>query len=398
MRFGLAWKSLAAVLALLCAPACSSQPSEKQPDSGPSTQYQGNEAYTLPDTPFTRKGTVITATCLMGARYAGVSVQAWNPERWKLLDERSFAIPPDAVFTNSAGVTAVNSPLVDLCRQIADDPSPYRTDALEHRVPRIRALFDLGFTRMAVVLRDPGSKATHASFVESDGTWDDIVHLSDATSDDEQNAAMSPDGSSVWFTYTAPSGEQRIGSRAVEGDHHLSDEGPAAGHDLPLTVLGKPPRAIQADMVWVSPNGRRLTAKVPKVFGSVFDTPDSSVPLAGKSARNATLVSDCLGVVGWIGDTRVLCRASSGSFQVMDAHSGRAVGDPVGVVGPYDGTVAEGALVSADGKKFIASVHLPNDPYWLGDDFRVVPTTAGGETVQIPSDHLWAHTVFLEWL
>jgi hypothetical protein len=154
-------------------------------------------------------------------------------------------------------------------------------------------------------------------------------------------------------------------------------------------------------MVRVSPNGRRLTANAPRVFGTVFDTLDSSAPLTGKSARNATLVSDCLGIVGWIGDTRVLCRTSSGSFQVMDARSGRAVGAPVGVVGPDDGTVAEGELVSADGKKFIVSVHLPDDRYGepgQSADFRVVPTTPGGETIQISNDRLGTDTLFLEWL
>jgi hypothetical protein len=407
VRRALARRTAAVVLAVLCVHACSPQPSKEKPGSRPSAQRQGNSAYSLPDTPFTRKGTVVTADCLIGARYAAISVQAWNPETWTLLAERGFAVPTNAAFSNYSGVEAVNSPLVELCRQTTENPSPYRVDTLEHRAPRIRALFDLAFTRMAVVLRDPGTKATYAGFVESDGAQDDVVRLNDATSNDEQNAVMSPDGRSVWFTYTTPSGEQRIGSRDIEGDHRLSDEGPAAGHGLPLTVSGKPPRALQADMVRVSPNGRRLTANAPKVFGSIFDAPDSSVPLTGKSARNATLASDCVGIVGWIGDTRVLCRTSSGSFQVRDARSGRAVGAPVGVVGPYDGTIAEGTLVSADGTKFIAFVHFPNDPYreQLPDeyalprqpDFRVVPTTTGREMIRISNDRLSVDTVFLEW-
>ncbi|PYC68521.1 hypothetical protein C7C45_18860 [Micromonospora arborensis] len=401
MRSGVAPKIVAVALAVLCAAACSSTPKAEKPDAGPPTGNRGNDGYALADTPFTRKGSVITATCSIGARAAAVSVQAWNPDGWQPLDERMFDIPASAAFTNYPGVEAVNSPLVDLCRQSTDRPSPYRLDDLEHLSPRIRALFDLGFTRMAVVFREPDGKATHAGSVASGDPQGDAVAPSGTTSNDEQNAAMAPDGRSVWFTYTNPAGEQRIGSRAVEGDQKLTDEGPAAGHELPLTVSGKPPRAIQADMVRVSPNGRRFTGFAPKVFGRIFDAADSSIALTGKSASNATLVRDCVGIVGWISDAQVLCRAPSGSFQVADAHSGDPVGASIDVVDADDGTVAEGMVVSADGKHFIAAVHIPNDPYGepgQRPDLRVVPTNPGGEMIPISNDSLSAETVFLAWL
>jgi hypothetical protein len=203
---------------------------------------------------------------------------------------------------------------------------------------------------MAVVLRGPGGKtASHVGFVKSDAEQDDLVRLSGAAADDEQNAVMSPDGRSVWFTYTDRDGRKRIGSRSTEGDHHLSDEGPAAGNDLPLTITGKPARAVQANMVHLAPDGRRLTATAPQVFGTVFDTWNSSGPLSRTSAREAVLLSGCAGVVGWVGDDRVLCRTSSGSFRTMDARTGRAAGAPISMVGPQDGTVAERMLVSPDG-------------------------------------------------
>ncbi|MFP8905835.1 hypothetical protein [Streptomyces atacamensis] len=402
MRHALAGKVLAFVLAVLCVQACNAQPKEEKPDPKPSAPYRGNRGYDLPDGPFTREGTVVTASCSMGARYAAVAVQAWDPERWELREERYFPIPSDAAFTNHPGVEAVNSPLVDLCRQTGDNPSPYAVDDLEYMAPRIRALFDLAFTRMAVVLRDPGGKATHVGFVESGADQDDFVPLGDATGDDEQNAVMSPDGHSVWFTYTTPAGEHRIGSRPVEGDHRLSDEGPAAGHHLPLTVSGKPPHAVQANTVRFAPDGRRLTATAPKVFGTVFDTFASSGALTAKSARAATLLSGCVGVVGWIGDDRVLCRTSSGTFRTMDARTGRAEGARIDVVDAKDGDVAEGMLVSADGKRFIVSVHPPNDRYgenllFHKPDFRVVPTAGGGEATSISHDFLNSGTVFLEW-
>ncbi|MGW0699674.1 hypothetical protein ACWD0A_10145 [Streptomyces sp. NPDC002867] len=179
---------------------------------------------------------------------------------------------------------------------------------------------------MAVVLRDPGGKATHAGLVENGADQDDFVRLSDATGDDEQNAVMSPGGRSVWFTHTTAAGEHRIGSRSAEGDHRLSDEGRATGHDLPLTVSGKPPHAVQANMVRLAPGGHRLTATAPKVFGNVFNTLNSSGPLTARSARAAALLSGCVGIVGWVGDDRVLCRTSSGSFRSMDARTGCAEG------------------------------------------------------------------------
>ncbi|MGW7360851.1 hypothetical protein ACWGI0_30570 [Streptomyces sp. NPDC054802] len=165
--------------------------------------------------------------------------------------------------------------------------------------------------------------------------------------------------------------------------------------------MGQPPRAVQPNMVRRSPDGRRLTATAPHVFGTVFDVLDSSSALTRKSARNAGLLSDCVGVVGRLSDGSALCRTSSGSFQVRDARSGQAVGDPIGVVGPRGGTVAEGMLVSADGGEFIVSVHVPNDPYGSADlspDFRAVPTTSDGETVHVSHDFLHLGTVFLEWL
>ncbi|MEU8348801.1 hypothetical protein [Streptomyces sp. NPDC048845] len=145
------------MLAVVCVPGCSSaQPVEEQtPQPRPPAPYWGNRGYTLPDSPFTREGTVVTATCSMGARYAGVNVQAWDPVRWDLHETRNFFIPVDAAFTNNnPAAEDVSSPLVDLCGVSSDGPSPYAVDDLEYVTPRVRALFDLAYTRMAVVLRD----------------------------------------------------------------------------------------------------------------------------------------------------------------------------------------------------------------------------------------------------
>ncbi|WP_327319156.1 hypothetical protein [Streptomyces sp. NBC_01235] len=396
----------AATAVLLLGSCTSSSGGDERPTSragtpNNSTRNAATGTYTPQDSPFTRKDTVVTASCEMGARYAAVAVRAWRPGTWKLLAERYFAVPGQAAFTNYPGVVAVHSPLVDLCRQDSDTDSAYAVDDAEFQVPRIRALFDQGFTRMAVVLRKPGSDSTQAGFVASDDSQDELDRRSAAANRDEQNAALSPDGKTVWFTYTNAAGKKRIGSRAAEGDQRVKDEGPASGHDLPLSVTGQPPHAVQANMVRVSPDGRRLTATAPRVFGTVFDTPDGSSALTATSARNARLLSDCVGVVGWASDSRVLCRTSSGAFQVRDAGSGRAEGDSISVVSPQDGAVAEGMLVSPDGGEFIVTVHVPNDPYGAADftpDFRVVPMASGGKAVPVSQDLLGLGTVFLAWL
>lgn len=241
MRSGLTVKAVTSLaLAALCVQGCSAQPAEEKPaptSSASAAPFLGNRDYVLPDSPFTRDDTVVTATCGMGARYAAVTVRAWDPETWQPRAERTFPIPGDAAFTNYAGAKTVNSPLVDLCGMNPDNPSPYEVATLDYMAPRVRALFDLAFTRMAVVLRDPDNKAdSHVGYVVSGAGLDDVVRLDGAAGADEQNAVMSPDGSSVWFTYTAEGGGKRIGSRPAEGSHHLSDEGPAAGHGLPLIV------------------------------------------------------------------------------------------------------------------------------------------------------------------
>ncbi|MFD3824461.1 hypothetical protein [Streptomyces sp. NPDC058625] len=395
------------LLAVLCVQGCSVEPSKEKPDTAtsvPPAPYHGNREYVLPDSPFTREDTVITATCGSASGGVGVLVQAWDPERWEPRGERYFRIPDDAALGNFSDFKVVNSPLVDLCGMIPANPSPYGVDDLEYMSPRVRALFDLAFTRMAVVFRNPDDRSTHAGFVESGTRFDTFVRLSGATGDDEQNAVMSPDGSGVWFTYTDSVGEHRIGSRPVEGDHGLSDEGPATGHDLPLVVSGKPPLAVQANMVRLAPDGRHRTATAPKVFGHVFDTRDSSGPLTQTKARSVTLLRGCVGIVGWIRDDSVLCRNRSGFFRAMDARSGRATGAEIAAVhsneGSFNAMIAEGMLVSADGKWFIVAVHEPNDRYGYrsdGTDFRVVSTSGEGEATRIVHESLTNGTVFLEW-
>lgn len=89
-----------------------------------------------------------------------------------------------------------------------------------------------------------------------------------------------------------------------------------------------------------------------------------------------------------------------GQAMPLSARSGRPEGNAVAVVREDDGRVAEGMVVSADGEKFIASVHSPNNrsgqPLGLGD-FRVVSTSGEGAAVPVSADSSTNATVFLKW-
>jgi hypothetical protein len=117
-------------------------------------------------------------------------------------------------------VKPVSSPLVEFFGVGPYSPSPYGMATSEYLAPRVRALFDLAFTRMAVVLRDPHHEnASHVGYVVNGAGQEEVVRLGGGAGADEQDAVMAPDGRSVWFTYPASDGKQRIGSWPADGDH-----------------------------------------------------------------------------------------------------------------------------------------------------------------------------------
>ena len=393
-----AGRVVAAATALLVLCSCAGGSGEGEPDA---SRQSVREVSTPPDGPFTRENTVVTAECSMGARYAAIAVRAWRPGSWRPVAERYFSLPGNAAFTNHAGAVEVHSPLVDLCRQRRDVAPAYAVDDAEYVASRVRALFDRSFSRMAVVLRRPGTDYSQAYVLHSDVTQDEAGRARVTVRHTEHNAVMSPDGRRVWFTYTDGSGRTRIGSRAAWGDQRVRDEGPASGHALPLRVLGQPPRALQAHTVRPSPDGRRVTATAPHVFGTVFDMPARSSALTTRAARGAVLLPDCVAAVSWVDATTVLCRTSSNSFVARDARSGRSVGEPITGGWARHGQVAEGVAVSADGRRFLVSVHPPNDPFPEEGDlawFEVLSTGAGGGRARrVSHPSLSGTTVFLEW-
>ncbi|WP_128978584.1 hypothetical protein [Streptomyces roseicoloratus] len=338
---------------------------------------------------------VVSAECLKGARYVAVRVQSWDPGSWKPVAERLFDVPESVAFWQEPGKEAVLTPLFDLCRENPTD-AVYTSDALERVVPRVRAVFDRDFTRMAVVLRTSDGRGTHVGFVDAKGLTD--LTARDArpgASRREQNAVLAPDGSRVWFTYETADGRARIGSRSVTGGAALRDEGPAAAANLPLVVLDGPPaRAVQAEMVHVSPDGRRITAATEGGGPALLDVPARSTALTEAAAGRPGGLGACLHAVGWSAQDRLLCRTRTGAFRTFGTAPGAGPGPVLTVAG---GAGGEGLVVSPDGSRFLLVQHPPGDPYAGFRGFRVAGTEPGAPSVKVPAEALNGHSLFLEW-
>ncbi|MFF9844133.1 hypothetical protein [Streptomyces sp. NPDC013740] len=377
--------ALGAAVALLALAGCT-RPSGPPPESATPTPRPAAGPW--------GRDRVVSAECLKGGRFVAVQVQAWDPDTGKPGASRTFDVPAPVAFWQEPGREAVPTPLFDLCRENPDE-AVYPSDALERVVPRVRAVFDRDFTRMAVVLRTPGGNGTHVGFVDEKG-------LTDLTARDghpgpgvrEQNAVFAPDGSRVWFTYETADGRHRIGSRAVSGTAALRDEGPAADTDLPLVVVGRPARGVQAEMVHVSPDGGRMTAWTDGLGAVVLDVPGASGVLTGAAAGGARRLAGCLHAVGWVGPDGVLCRTRTGGFRTVGAVRDA---DP-GPVLPASGAGGdEGLVVSPDGGRFLVVEHPPGDPYEGFRGFRVAGTAPGAPSVRLESGAANAKTLFLEW-
>lgn len=344
------------------------------------------------------RGLVVTAECTLGARYGGIVVTAWNPHTWKQVEQRIFGISGSIVFSRGLATEVPLSPLFDLCRQNPYE-AIYQSDALERVVPRVRALFDRDFTRMAVVIRDPDGSGTRVGYIEYDDEGMDGIALTEGNGREgpvprEENAVFAPDGKRVWFTYRTPDGRHRIGSRSVSGDHSLRDEGPATDRNLPLVVVGGPPRGIQAEMVHVSPDGRRMTARTSGSEKILFDFPATSTALTAATAKGARTLGECYHAVDWTGPDTVLCRTKAGEFRAFGTGTGAAPGP---VLESVSARGNEGLVVSPDGNRFIVVKHPPGDPYDGFQGFYEAGTAPGSPVRKLEDDALNGHTLFLEW-
>ncbi|MGI5233500.1 hypothetical protein [Actinoallomurus sp. CA-142502] len=337
---------------------------------------------------------VVTADCMLGGSAAAIDIAGWDPRTWKRLTQITFDLPAPAIFS-TVDARAL-TPMIDLCRQPGSE-GVYDSDSMEWAVPRIRAMFDRDFTRMAVVLRGSGGDETHVGFIDRQGKLTDLTGGGDSLgfTPREENAAMAPDGSAVWFTFETSDGKHRIGSRPVNGAHTLTDQGPATDTNLPLVLVGQPFRGVQAEMVHLSPDGSRMTAWAHGVDENVFDVPATSTALTADTAKHPKSLDGCPEAVGWTGPQTVLCRMDQlGQFRTVGTDPGAAPGP---VLVPANDKENEGEVISPDGKRFIFNSHRASDPTGGFMGFYVAGTTPGSAPQKLTVDALNAQTVFLEW-
>lgn len=340
---------------------------------------------------------MVTADCVLGGRFGAVEVTGSDPQTWKRLAQATFALPPSAVFSGTDSSPAM-TPLIDLCRQHAgSQDTAYDSDRLEWVVPRVRALFDRDFTEMAVVLHGSGGDGTRVGVVDRQGRLTDLTGGEESLGNTprEENAVMAPDGSAVWFTYTTSEGKHRIGSRPVGGGHTLTDRGPATDTNLPLVLVGAPPRGLQADMVHVSPDGRRMAAWAHGVDQNLFDVPATSTALTAGTAEHARAVDHCSEAVGWTGPQTLLC-ADEDAHQFVTVGVGTGAA-PGAALLPANDKENEGEVVSPDGRRFIFDSHRPDDPYDGFMGFYIGGTTPGTPPQKLTAEALSSQTLFLEW-
>jgi hypothetical protein len=393
MRFSVVPASLLAVsLVLAGATACESGDVPRRKSSLAATPDGSRDA-----AGFRQRNLVVTAECVLGGRFGAVEVTGWDPQTWKRLAQATFALPSSAVFSGADSSPAM-TPLIDLCRQHAgSEDAVYDSDRLEWAVPRVRALFDRDFTKMAVVLHGSGGDEARVGVVDRQGGLTDLTGGEGSLGDTphEENAVMAPDGSAVWFTYTTSAGKHRIGSRPVGGGHTLTDQGPATSTNLPLVMVGTPPRGVQADMVHVSPDGRRMAAWAHGVDQNLFDVPATSTALTAGTAEHAQTVDQCSEVVGWTGPQTLLC-ADETSHQFVTVGTGPDAARSAALL-PANDKENEGEVISPDGRRFIFDSHRPDDPFGGFMGFYIGGTTPGTPSQKLTAEALNGQTLFLEW-
>ncbi|GAA0710935.1 hypothetical protein Drose_24940 [Dactylosporangium roseum] len=283
-------------------------------DDGPGS---GSTAANGPGAEFRDRNLLVTAVCSTGANGGWlVEVDGWDPKTWKHEAKAEFPVPADVVATEEqadAG-SEVRSGLLALCTHDPRGPLSRSTrdgegDAASVRL--VRSLFDRDFTKMAVVIRNENSGASHVGYIDRGGK------LTDLTATDtgfgsiprEQRAVLSSDGADVWFIYRAD-GAWKVGSRSTGADHKLTDRGAGKVPDLPLFLVGDPVRALTAYNVVVSPDGKRYSGWTPgNNNDDVFAVPAGTAALTETTPKVAD--NGCAGAVGWIDDNTLLCSIGS---------------------------------------------------------------------------------------
>ena len=174
----------------------------------------------------------------------------------------------------------------------------------------IRSLFDRNFTKMAVVVRDRDSGASHVGYIDRGGQLTDLTSTDTGfgSTPNEQYAVLTPDGADVWFTYRAANRVTKIGSRSVAGDHKLTEQSAdkVPDDEIPLFLVGNPVRGLVAYNVAISPDGKHYSAWVPgNNNDDVFAVPARTAALTKTTPKVGD--NGCAGAVGWLNDDTLLC-------------------------------------------------------------------------------------------
>jgi hypothetical protein len=349
---------------------------------------------------FHQSNIVVSVSCTPAAGGAGASIQidGWDPQTWHRKAHAEFALPATVLTEQPDDDEPRHTGGVyDLCnagRQELHDSDLYGNGvetADSVVVSRVRPIFDRDFTKVAVVIRDGSTKATHVGYVDRSGKLTDLTGPADGFGPTpyEQNPVFAPDGNSVWFTY--PDSQDRnvthIGFRPLTGDHQLVEQWRGEGKSLlTLNVMGTPARGVLADAVHVSPDGRRMAAWENLVDGNIFDLPAQSGKLTKQTAANPVSLSPrgpttCSDIIGWTDNHTVLCSGENkkyahGTFVTQDVDTPTApTSDPIL---PANDRQNVAQIISSDGKQFIFVSQQGE-----AKDFYVSATTPGGTPTKI---------------
>ncbi|WP_460526827.1 hypothetical protein [Flindersiella endophytica] len=336
--------------------ACSSD--ADQADAVPERTQSQSRSKPVARQDFSRRDLLVTAVCTPGNGGGGiVSVDGWSPQNLKKVAHAEFQLP-DTVVTKTEEVrpgTAVD----DLC---SPDGLTDSNDILA-----VGSLFDQNFTKLAVVIQDPKSMATHVGYVDRSGKLTDLTGQEGfGNTPHEDNAVMAPDGSEVWFTREVDE-EERVASRPLAGDHQVVDrqqvESVGESH---LFVVGTPATAVLGGGPRISPDGKRLLSG-----GGVLEIPAGRRVIDEDLVDQATPVScgepDAGSAIRWIDNDTVLCGSDliGQRFSTLDLAPNATPSAPILPGNDHKNFVQ---VVSPDGKRFLfLSVNENARDHYLSD-------------------------------